>query len=103
MVGSHRSTEGVAGGGWVAADHLSEPQSGELRGADGVSVAVDAGGAHARAAGGDIEVRADVLSQPFPAVHARVLQRQRAAPICEPGAELWAARAALVPAGDHGV
>src|SRR5438067_2272502 len=103
MVGSHRSGARMGWGRSLAADHLSESQSGQLRRADAVAVAVDARRAHARAAGGDEPLRTDVLSSSLSPVHARILQRERAASLCEPRVVVRTADPALVPAGDYGV
>src|SRR5437773_8597447 len=103
MVGSHRSGARLGGRRCVTADHLPESQSGELRRADAVALAVDARRAHAWAAGRDQPLRADVLSPPLSPVHARLLQRERAAPLRKPRAVVRTADPALVPAGDYGV
>ena len=54
-------------------------------------------------AGGDEPLRTDVLSSSLSPVHARVLQRERAASLCEPRVVVRTADPALVPAGDYGV
>src|SRR5438046_2976554 len=98
MVGSYRSGARMGRGRSLTADHLSESQPRQLRRADAMALAVDARGAHARAAGRDQPLRADVLSASLSAVHSRVLQRERAASLREPRAVVRTAGAALVPA-----
>ncbi len=85
------------------ADHLFKSQSSKCFGSDGLSVGMDAGRPHARAAGGDVAVWTNFLSAPVPALHARILCRERTAFVCESRVVVRAAGARLVQAGNHRV
>src|SRR4051812_46193019 len=80
---------------------LSQSQSGQLQGADGIPMAMDARRPYARTPGCHEQVWPAVLSTSISALHARVLRGEWSSSLCQPWLGVRPADQELVQAGDY--